>query len=169
MARVSREFSAFGVEYRTKQFSAFHGLEIMEVLREIRPEELLSLTDVKVEGEWIPLSNSDNINKFVKDELSILPPVMALKALTGLVSEFSFGFLSGWTGAKVPTRFIANYRAINTNNSQPLIAQLVQDGTANLRDLQEFYSLEDGFKMFDIMMVKGINMALANEEASKPK
>lgn len=159
----------FGVDYRTTQFSASSGLEVMEELKEIHPCLMLAHTEVSTDDGWLQLSSGRNIDLHVKDVIGIIPPSRVLYALTGLVNEFSFGFLDGWTGIRVPPRFLAGFKSVSSANSQPLISQLVQDGVADLRSLQEYYSLEDAFRMFDIVMAKGVNEALANEAASKAK
>jgi hypothetical protein len=170
MPRHTREFSVFGVDYRTTQFSAYDGLGVMEIIYEIPPERLLAFTEVRAEdGSWHSLSVPRNINHFVKDAIGFIAPLLVLKALLDLVNEYSFGFLGEWKGIKVPTRFLAGFKAVSSQNAQPLISQLVQDGVADLRSLQEYYSLEEAFKLFDIVMAKGVNDALANEAASKPK
>jgi hypothetical protein len=170
MARKSREFSAFGVKYRTTQFAAMRGLELIDEHKNVHPCEMLELTEVYGPDEnWHSLAYEDNVNSYVEDSIGVIPPLLVLKAIADLVNEYSFGFLVGWKGVRIPSRFTDGFRPVTTHHAQPLVSQLVQDKTAELRDLEEYYSLEDAFKMFDIMVAKGVNEALANEAASKPK
>jgi hypothetical protein len=170
MSRKSTEFDAFGVKYRTKQFPAIRGLELIDDSKNIHPCEILELTEAQdVQGNWHSLAHPDNINRYVRDVIEVLSPLLVLKAVADLVNEYSFGFLLSWKGVKIPARFTDSFRAVVTQNAQPLVSQLVQDKTADIRSLEEYYSLEDAFKMFDIMVAKGVNEALANEAASRDK
>jgi len=157
----------FGVKYRTTQFDAVSGLDLMELLRTVHPCEVLKKTEVEVMGNWVPLNDPDNVNFYVKDVLGIVPPLKVLIALSDTVSAFSFEFLSGWKGVKVPSRFISDAVSVSTAYSKPLITQLVQSGSASLKELEEYYSLEDAFKMFEINVAKGVNDALSSEAAAK--
>lgn len=170
MARKSREFSAFGVDYRTTQFSAVQGLDLMDELKTIHPCEILALTDVQVDdGSWVSLASAEAINRYVRDVISIIPPMLVLKAVSDLVTDYSFGFLLNWRGVRVPPRFLDGFKAVSTANARPLESQLLQNGVTDLRALEEYYSLEDAFKMFDVVMEKGVNEALSNEAAAKAK
>lgn len=83
-----------------------------------------------------------------------------------VVYDFSFGFLKTWKGVKVPRRFISDAKSVSTEYTDPLISQLIQEDYASLRELEEYYSLEDAFRMFDIMTAKEstprINMSKPN-------
>lgn len=130
------------------------------------PMEVLCLTEVKRGDVWVPLTTPEAINELVRDKAAILPGVLVLKGLCSIVSDFNFAFLVGWHGVKVPNRFIDGTEGVSTKYSKPMISQLVNDGIP-LRDLEEYYSLEDAFRMFDIRMAKGVNEALATEAANK--
>lgn len=166
MSRIVKKFKAFGVDYKSQQFSAVNGLALLSQ-DEMNPTELLSLTEVKVGDDWFSLSEPENINLYLKDIIDILPPLLVLNGIQSIVTELSFGFLNSWSGVKVPRRFLNNIESVTSENSEPMITHLVGSDIATLRELEEYYSLEDAFKMFDIMMVKSVNEALANEEATK--
>lgn len=163
----TKSFDMFGVKYRSRQFCATIAMDMLSIKTEIAPTSMLAQTEVDFKGTWLPLDNEPNINLAVEDVIGQVAPVMVLRALVGIVHDFNFSFLDVWKGNKVPERFLSNARVVEAKSSTPLIFQLIQDGSASLRELEEYYSLEDAFKMFDIAVTKGINTALANEAATK--
>jgi hypothetical protein len=167
MATKSKQFDLFGVTYRTKQFAAIPALELMADPA-THPTVVLRQTEVFVRPDsWLTLDKRDVINRCVVDEMHQLPPRMVLEALLKVVGEYSFGFANGWRGVKIPERFISGGKPKESRYVDPLVSQLLQDDVASLRELEEYYSLEDAFKMFDVMVAKGVNAAVANEEAMK--
>lgn len=167
MARETKYFDAFGVNYRSLQFSAVQGLDLMELSSDMTPFQVFSLTEAQFDGQWQKLDSRHAINAYVSDLAKILPPFTVLRAVMGIVSELNFGFLTSWKGVKVPDRFIDGSAAVASSNSKPLVAQLQANGSASLKDLEEYYSLEDAFKLFDMNVAKGVNDAYANEAAAK--
>lgn len=167
MARSTKEFDVFGVNYRTKQFSAVYGLDLMEAPGDMTPYQLFVHMEVEHNGEWIPASSRAAMNSYIKDLAGVISPLTALRAVMAIVTEFNFAFLTGWNGVKVPGRFLDGAKSVVSVNARPLVAQLQSSGVANLKDLEEYYSLEDAFKMFDINMAKGVSDAYAQEAASK--
>lgn len=173
MSAKTKEFSLFGVEYKTTQFTAVAALEVMERGEACHPVDNLRLTSAfdPVAKLWVPLTSHDAINTLVFDYFHALPPRMALKGLLKVVNEYSFGFATNWTGVKIPSRFTSGGDVRASNHVDPLISQLLQDEGAKvtLRELEEYYTLEDAFKMFDVMVAKGVNTALAHEAAAKDR
>ena len=168
--RKSREFVMFGVFYRVKQFSAVEGMVFLESdADEPYPCDMLAYTEAKVIDGWASLAVATNVDELVRDMAGIQPPRVVLQGLTRLVHEFNFGFLHGWKGVKVPGRYTTGLASINSQHSDPMLAHLVQENIATLRELEEYYSLEDAFSMFDMSVAKGVNAARANEAAMKPK
>jgi hypothetical protein len=166
--RNKKQFTAFGVEYRTEQFAASTGMELMASKVEIHPLEILSLTEVRTgDGRWLSLSIRDNVNLHVFDAAGIIPPRLVLEGILSVVREFNFGFLADWKSTRIPARFTSESISLSSKYTDPIMAQLINDDVASMRELEEYYSLEDAFKMFDLLVVKGINQATANEEASK--
>lgn len=169
MATKTKQFSIFGVDYRTSQFPAIPALDIMANVAAVHPIDNLRLTQVNVDGVWTNLDTREAVNALVIDRAYILPPRMVLQAVLKLVNEFSFGFTSDWKGVKIPKRFASGVEPKTSSHVDPLIAQLLQEEVATLRDLEEYYSLEDAFKMFDVMVAKGVNAALSHEAAMKSR
>lgn len=169
MATKTKVFEAFGVSYRIRQFAAMRALAIATE-NDSSPLEMLEQTEVLVGEDWIPLDSRATINRYVLDRASILPPRLVLKGLLSIVGEHSCGVAKGWKGVKVPNRFTAEGQGLATRESayvDPVIAALLGAEMATLRELEEYYSLEDAMKMFDVMVAKGVNEALASEHAQK--
>lgn len=166
MSCQTKEFTIFGVKYKTVQFSAVDGMEVLEHRDEISPAVILRQTFVEVDGVLVRLDDQA-IEAHVLDVTGIIAPLMVLRGLIGVVRDFNFSFAMNWRGVRVPDRFISEARSVSSKYTTPMIAQICADGAATLRELEEYYSLNDAFKMFDIIMVKGVNAALANERAAK--
>lgn len=169
MATKTKTFGLFGVDYRTTQFTAVQALEIME-RESTHPIDNLRLTQAHVPGRgWVDLDSRESINEIVRDETGILAPRLVLQALLRTVNEYSFGFTTAWKGVKIPKRFTSGVDAKSSSHVDPLIAQLLQEEVATLKELEEYYSLEDAFKMLDVMVAKGVNEALAHEASMKKR
>jgi hypothetical protein len=169
MATKTKTFEMFGVTYRARQFAAVRSLELATNV-ETKPLEILEFTDVQVGEDWLPLDSRARVNQYVVDRVGMLAPRLVLNGLLKLVGENSWSIVNGWKGVRVPTRFTADGQGISTRESDhvdPVIAALIGAEMASLRELEEYYSLEDALKMFDVMVAKGVNEALANEHAQK--
>ena len=165
--RKSKEFSAFGVEYRSRQLSAVAAFAIL-AHGDTHPCQLFEHTEVKDEhGQWAALSDPKNLDDYVLDVTGSLVPRVVLNGIISLVRDHNFGFLHDWHGVKVPGRFQVDTGNVASAQSDPIIAQLIAQEIASLRELEEYYSLEDAFKMFDIMVAKSVNEAKASEAATK--
>lgn len=172
MSQLKKSFSAFGIEYRTVQFSAVEGIQFLGDQGDLHPTQLLQKTEARLcakkgLGEWVRLDDPGCINTAVFDMANVLPPRDVLNGVMSLIRDFNFGFMGEWQSAKIPNRFIEGIKTVSSNHTESLISQLIQDEVATLKELEEYYSLEDAFKMFDILLVKGINTALSNEAAMK--
>lgn len=167
----TKPFSAFGVDYRSTQFSAVTSLAMMDHMEELSPVDLLSRTEVrdKEDGGWVLLNDRRTINSYVKDSLGLIAPMLVLRGVLSIVNEHSFDFARQWRGIKIPSRFQSEAESRHSVYVPPMIATIIQEKMATLRELEEYYSLEDAFKMFDVLVAKGINTALAHEEASVGK
>ncbi len=165
--KQEKTFDAFGVTYRTQQFSAIEGLAMLAMDKEFaNPEVMLSRTFAIVGAREIQLNNRFAINENVKDAAGVIPPLLVLRGLNSIVHDFTFSFLVQWKGMKVPSRVTDPAQSVSSKNMSPMAAQLIQDDAATLRELEEYYSLEDAFKMFDVLTAKGINQALSHEAAT---
>lgn len=169
MAVKTKTFIIFGKEYKTVQFAAVPALEIMTNSHCMRPEEILRQTWAKdSDGHWTQLDSRELINRHVVDAIGAIPPRLVLQAILQFVNDFSFGFVAGWKGVKIPKRLIQGVSdPKESQHADPLVATLFSENVASLRELEEYYSLEDAFKMFDVLVAKGVNAALANEAAMK--
>lgn len=167
MARKEKRFEMFGVAYRTRQFSAVRGFDFIDSKGVDHPCEMLSETEVLYLHKWLRLNEVANINVGVVDCAHIIPPVAVLRGVVSIVREFNFDFIKGWKGVKVPTRFVNESSTTSSDHAPQLISSLIQEGVATLKELEEYYSIEDAFKMFDVIVSKGVNQAIASEDAVK--
>ncbi|SAK95409.1 hypothetical protein AWB78_05337 [Caballeronia calidae] len=144
--REQSSFNAFGVNYRTKHFAAYYAAQIFEKLDEIHPTELLALTEVKDGDSWVSLAAPSAIDRFVRDVCGVLRPHEALASIMGLVKQYNFGF-------KVPQLYVSRrFRSKgeepdDPDGENPILARLYMEGKASWRELQEWYSLEDAYRM----------------------
>ncbi len=161
----TKYFDIFGIHYRTVQFPAIPCLAALG--HDLPPDEALQRTEVKTEAGWVRLDNREAINAEVKDILGIMPPLLVLRGVMKVVHDFSFEFASQWRGQKIPSRFQSKGEVRSSTYTQPMIAQILTENMATLRELEEYYSLEDAFKMFDVIVVRSINSALATEAATR--
>lgn len=162
----TREFEAFGRQYRTTQHPAVKAIEVMSS-QETDPVAVLSSTMVMDRGSWKPLDSPSAVNELVFDDLGQIAPRLVLNGLISVISDLNFGFLRTWKSAKIPPRFTSGAQSIESKNMDPTIGTLTTEGQATLRELEEYYSLEDAYKMFDALVVKGINSALGQEAAAE--
>lgn len=166
MSCKSKNFQMFGVNYKTTQYSALVGIDMLKRNNKA-PYETLHKTCAIFDGVEYPLSDPLNVDKYVEDVIAGMAPRIVLDALLDIVNDFNFGFLINWKPVHVPQRFCANIDSIASAAVDPLVSSIVQAGSATLRELEEFYSLEDAFAMMDIMTAKGVNDALAHESAQE--
>lgn len=167
MSLKTKCFPCVGGTYRTKEFPAVSGLELLYKFDEAAPVTVLQHTEVLIDDQWIKLDSKQAINDFVVDPVGFVSPLVVLKELRESVKEMNFGFLATWKGIKVPGRFQSQAKTVKSEYSAPLVSNLIQADKATLRELEEYYSVEDAFKMFDIVLVSTVNKALAQEEADK--
>lgn len=168
MSRKTKTTEFFGVKYRIHQFSAIRGMELLDPDKVVHPVEALELTEATDDdGNWHRLDNEDSINKYVRDVIGHFNALLVLKLLMDEVRRFSFGFIDNWTGVPIPRRFQSEARSVSSQYTQPMIGNLMSDDYATLRELEEYYSLEDAFKMFNVLMTKAVNTALAHEAAEQ--
>ncbi len=166
--RKIKQFELFGVIYESTQLSAVEGLSLIDYLSAVQPMDLLPhVCVVKYDGTKIRLSESKIIDKEVKDVLNFAPPKAILNALMEIVTEHNFGFLSGWKGVKIPSRFVSEGKSEQSQYVEPIIAQLVTSNIGSYKEFEEYYSLYDAFALFDALLTKTVNEAYASEAAAK--
>lgn len=163
----TRKFDVFGTKYRSTQFPAVRALELFNRKGDVHPMEMLERTEALYGDIWYTLDNREAINNCVVDRVGMLVPLLVLNGVLDIVDGLSFGFLNGWHSVRVPKRFVDNSLSTESANADPVVATLVQQDVATLRELEEYYSLEDAFKLLDIVVAKNVNAALSHEAALK--
>lgn len=81
------------------------------------------------------------------------------------VYQLNYGFLESWKPATVPSGMLAKHRVAESSNVDPIISAVVSSGFATYKELRDDYSLEEAFKLLDIMTVNKINEYRAMEAA----
>jgi hypothetical protein len=168
--RQTKEIKLFGQRYRLSQISAAEGFRYMNVKRDAT-DELMALIDetaIYVGGQWQRLTK-ENIDNYVKDAIDVMQPRLVLKALVKELNDYNFGFLNTRKTFRVPSylRPDHDYEVRQIEGESPVMGVLISEGKATLRELQEYYSLEDAFKIYDILFVEKLNSAEAHHEAVK--
>lgn len=165
--RNSMTFDAFGKQYRMTQFPAVLAMDFINRSSDMSPVEILQFTELKLGNDWISLADRKVVNENVTDITGHMNPKYALSGLCNIVAGYSFGFLKTWKATKIPKRLSNESESVHSEYMDPIISNIIQEGIATLRELEEYYSLEDAFKMFDVLVVKGLNKALAYEAAER--
>ncbi len=160
--RKTQEFPLFGFKYQMKQISAVEGFE--RILKEDVPI-LPLLGTVKIDG--VPLDNEAVINELVFDKIQVMQPRLVLKSLITIVNDFNFGFMDKRKEVRVPSYLRSESSIPNHTVDSPILAALIAEDKATLRELEEYYSLEDAFRLYDIIFAQKLNEAESQYAASK--
>lgn len=164
--RKNKRIELFGIEYEINQFSAVEAFDMIDAAEILEPLELLrDCSVIKYDGSKVKLDSSEAISREVKSVPSHLPPNMVLKVLMESVKKHNFGFLQEWKGIKIPNRFVADSKSVESTYLEPLISALINHKLATLKELEEYYSMQDAFAMFDGYLAKSLNEAYSNEAA----
>lgn len=169
--RETKQFDAFGKTYLVKQFSAAEGFDYLahgEAARKDDPIALLRHTSVRAAGGWLCLSSRAAINEYVRDEVEFLHPMLVLDGLLGIVSDFSFDFLNVWKPVKFPRRLLSDTSGWEPlKEVHPIMASLTAGGKATIKELEQYYSLSDAFKLYDVISSEALKQAVAQEKAAR--
>lgn len=163
----TKTFDALGRKYRARQFAAVPAMKLLQQREDAHPLQLLATTEVQVGDAWVALDSAEAINEHVFDAYGLVPPRAALNGVMSIIRDFNFGFLLNWKGVSVPHRFRSETKGVDTAHIDPVISTLIGNDTAKLHELEERYSLQDAFIMFDVLMAKSVNQALSQEASIK--
>jgi hypothetical protein len=166
--RKTIEFDLFGNMYRLKEFAAADGVEILCAAdgNPSHPLVVLQCCDVWTGEQWIPLDNRHNVNTLVTDAMKMTQPAQVLDQLIARIYQFNFDFLQGWKPINVPRRLMADLpKDIEAPRIDPVISLIAMADKATMRELEEYYSTRDAFKMYDMIAVDSLNKALGTEAA----
>lgn len=106
---------------------------------------------VEVDGKWVELGGDKLIEMYV-------PSWEALSLAEQQAYELNFGFLAAWQPHHVPDEMKATkYAVAESKNVDPSVSALVSNGMATYIELRDSLSLEEMFKLLDILTVKRIN------------
>lgn len=166
--RETKEFDAFGVKYRTREFSAAYGFRHMAARLELHPIELLSATEVQLsDGAWARLDTPRAIDTHVRDVLGFMAAHIVFEAVMAQVRDTTWGFLTDWKLVKIPRRFQSTATSVDRENVNPFMSRIVAENRASKRELEEYYSLRDAFDMYDEICLHSLNSLIQQEAAQK--
>jgi 5,10-methylenetetrahydrofolate reductase len=133
------------------------------------PIVLLKDTCIKLKDELIPLDNREAINEYVRDVLDLITGHRVLAGILGLVNEFNFEFLNNWHPIHIPSRLCSTVIEHDKGSfdDDPIMSLLVSNQYATMKELEEYYSLEDAFRMYDILVESNLSKALTTESVYK--
>lgn len=106
----------------------------------------------------------------LEDEAVIVELVENWEILTQLELksyEVNYGFLTNWKTAVIPAAMTAKFVVAESKHSDPVVTALITAGLATYRELRDEYSLEEAFKLLDILTIKKINEHRAQEAAKQ--
>lgn len=148
-----------GVAFR---FTKIPAIAARDLLSELGSEldVLRQYIEISTDDGWVVLDSPAAIVKHITD--------WELLTLIELFSyDYNFGFLSSWEPTPLPAKMRdSNYRVAESKNVDAAVSALVTSGMAEYEQLRDVYSLEESFKLLDILTVKKINEFRA-AEASK--
>lgn len=164
--RKVKEFEVFGILYECKQLPAVEAMEMVDCITILTPKELLKGVNViKYDGTRVALNTPAMIDKEIKDCMNRLPPKVVLNAVMEIVKGHNFAFLNEWRGVTIPKRFLSNAETVSSTYVEPVFAAIMNNGLATYKELEEYYSLQDAFIMFDAILTKTVNESYAHEAA----
>ncbi len=162
--RQTKIFDMFGVKYESIQFSA---VEAMKILSQKKDNDILFLLKyTSVQGGEV-LDNKESINKNVVDKMNHLPGGIVLRGLTKVIYDFNFGFLLDFKMVKTPIKFLSDSKTIFSAHIDPMLANIISERLASLEKLEQYYSLQDAYILFDILVAKGVTEAYGTDQAIK--
>jgi hypothetical protein len=79
--------------------------------------------------------------------------------------EYNYGFLRTWDPQQIPSAMAATYFVAESRHVDAIVSALVSNELATYKELRDEYSLEEAFKLLDVLAVKRINEFRAREAA----
>lgn len=168
--RKTKTATLFGHTYRLTQLPAAAAFDQMYSKEQDDILPLISTVEfVHANGTAaVRLDNAASINAHVYDRLNVMKPRMVLAALYQAVHEYNFGFLDSRKPVKVPRYLRSDIDVeVRSVEGSPILATLIAEGKATLRELQEFYSLEDAFLIYDVLFIEKLNTAEIQHAATQ--
>jgi hypothetical protein len=159
--RKTEDFMLFGFQYQMTQLSAVAAFE--RIVKEIPVIKLLP--SVKIGG--VALDGAAVIDELVFDKIHVMQPRFVLSSLLTIVNEFNFGFMERRKEVRVPSYLRTEVSIPRHTVESPILAALIAEDKATLRELEEYYSLEDAFRLYDIIFNEKLNEAESQYAASR--
>lgn len=152
--RNEKFIEANGMKFRLRAMPAVEAKSLLD----IPPEErrVVQYADISVNGTWVPFENDATIDAH-------LPHWESLVWLESQVMEHNFGFLSEWEPTRLPAGMASSYNAVSPKYVDGLFVSLISGGMAKYGELCSEYSLEDAFRLLEVLTISKINEFLARE------
>lgn len=169
MAMKSKVFESFGVRYRITQMSAAAAFAVF-IAPNSDPNPIDALAGMEVqdgENGWIPLNDEMSVNTLVRDTRTIVKPRLVLNGLIKVAFDYNCGFLKDRKRIKVPSYLRSVSNEHDTGDEDPVLSALIAEDKATLRELEEYYSLEDAFRIYDVSFRDKLVKAKAQHAAMK--
>lgn len=139
------------------RFQKVPAIAAFELLDNKTTHKAVAWTSVKVDGQWVGLTDDDVVN-------AVLPDWEALVEIETAAVDYNFGFLDSWRPIRVPASMEPQYSTITSRHANPIVSALVSAEMATILELREHYSLEEAFQMLDIATAKSVNEHKAMEQ-----
>jgi hypothetical protein len=169
MSMKTKMFESFGVRYQVTQMSAAKAFAVF-LAQGADPEPLDALAGMVVldsERGAVPLNDQVSVNTFVRDTRTIVKPRLVLNGLVAVAFDFNCGFLKSRKRIKVPSYLRSDSEPQELGGEDPVLSALIADDKATLRELEEYYSLEDAFRIYDVFFNAQLSKAKAQHAAMK--
>jgi hypothetical protein len=168
VARKLKTFEVFGIRLRGMQLGAVDAFALMAGDQEPDPMDLLPVLEVYAgERGWVHLDTREEVNAQIRGRTFLDNAHVILDAIIAQWSGMNVGGLASWKPIKVPSYLRGDAPTRSAPGLDPIIQSLVNSGKATLRELEEYYTLEDALKLFDTHMANAVNEADSRYRAAK--
>lgn len=147
-------------EFRFTKVPAIAARELLSAM-ESDFDALRPYIEIATPNGWIVLDNKAVIEKYITSWETLTSAEL-------FAYDYNYGFLTGWKPTPLPAKMEegSTYRIAETKNVDAAVSALITNGMADYEQLRDSYSLEEAFKLLDVLTVKKINEFRA-AEASK--
>lgn len=157
--KTTKTYSIDDCEFRFTKIPAIAARELLSSMQ-TDFEVLRPYIEIATNNGWVVLDNKHVIEKCIASWET-------LTAAELFAYDYNYGFLATWKPTPLPPKMEeSSYRVAETKNVDAAVSALITNGMANYEQLRDSYSLEEAFKLLDVLTVKKINEFRA-AEASK--
>jgi hypothetical protein len=156
---ANKVHSIDGIEFRFTKIPAVPARELLSGMQ-ADFDVLRPYIEVTTAEGWVALDSKVTIEKHIRSWETLTTAEL-------FAYDYNYGFLATWKPTPLPAKMEeSSYRVAETKNVDAAVSALITNGMANYEQLRDTYSLEEAFKLLDVLTVKKINEFRA-AEASK--